>query len=588
MKLLLTISLRNLFRQQRRSILLGIAIAFGTMILIVANSFSSGVSDVLFNKIISYVAGHVNVSFAFSKNIRNRVFYDKQFMDSLIRDVGGDIIKTTDEALGIFSRVVGNGKSDNLILIGMDMRKNITQEEMDDLLTNFRPVSGSLEDLKNDSIENPGFISFERAEVLKIKTGDIVRARFQDLNGQNQAARITIVGIFKPTNSFMQSPLFLELQTVRKLLGYSPSSTGPINLTVTNPKKNAKRLADKLHTALKPKLAVIPATVRFKTQERLPMAVMGYRTDSGSCAILNSFFRQNNSTDPLFTKTSINLIQPSAHSLAINNGDSAAFSYEQKYSTELFHKEVIVNTILIDSVFTKSTLLLPEKLFFELYYGHWPKAQSNYNEASLLRIDSLQRTALSNEWILEKRSRTTKEVSKKFRELRKYKSDACIVDVGSMYENASAILQMETALNMITFTAVLVLFFIILIGVINSLRMTIRERTREIGTIRAIGMQKNDVRNSFLLETFFLALIAALVGTGGAFLLMTGLSMITIDAKENPLGMLLVNKHLHFFPSVISIVFFILLIIFIAVATAYFPARRAARLSAVEALRHYE
>ena len=61
MNYLFTISLRNLFRQKRSNILLGTAIAFGTAILILSNSFAHGISDILFNEIIVYVAGHISV-----------------------------------------------------------------------------------------------------------------------------------------------------------------------------------------------------------------------------------------------------------------------------------------------------------------------------------------------------------------------------------------------------------------------------------------------------------------------------------------------------------------------------------------------
>jgi putative ABC transport system permease protein len=134
----------------------------------------------------------------------------------------------------------------------------------------------------------------------------------------------------------------------------------------------------------------------------------------------------------------------------------------------------------------------------------------------------------------------------------------------------------------------MVLFFIILIGVVNTLRMTIRERTREIGTVRAIGMQKNDVRNTFLLETFFLSLFSTIAGTLAAFAVMAGLSLIKINPQDNPIGMLLVNGHLNFAPTIIGTVLYTALILLIAVATAYFPARRAAKMSAASALRHYE
>ena len=156
-----------------------------------------------------------------------------------------------------------------------------------------------------------------------------------------------------------------------------------------------------------------------------------------------------------------------------------------------------------------------------------------------------------------------------------------------MYEMASMIIKLEYALNLITLVAVLILFFIIQVGVVNTLRMTIKERTREIGTMRAIGMPRQDVRTQFLLETFFLSSAACVVGVGLAFLGMALLSRITFDLEGNPLGMLFVKGHLHFLPTFAGTALYVVLILLIAAVTAWFPARRAAKLSPSEALRHF-
>jgi ABC-type antimicrobial peptide transport system permease subunit len=195
---------------------------------------------------------------------------------------------------------------------------------------------------------------------------------------------------------------------------------------------------------------------------------------------------------------------------------------------------------------------------------------------------------LAPEYMLMKREATSQAVMKQMREMGRAKYKGIMVSVQSMYETASAVLQVEFALNLITLVAGMILFAIILVGVINTLRMTIKERTREIGTVRAIGMQKRDVQHSFILETAFLALFASLAGTALAFLAMWGLSSLTIDAGENPMGMLLVNNHLFFAPTVLATIGYNVLIVGIAVVTAYFPARRAANLSAANAMRHYE
>jgi len=162
------------------------------------------------------------------------------------------------------------------------------------------------------------------------------------------------------------------------------------------------------------------------------------------------------------------------------------------------------------------------------------------------------------------------------------------MDIRTMYESASDVLKLESVLNLITLSAVLILFFIILIGVVNTLRMTIRERTREIGTMRALGMQKTDVRNMFILETFFLTFFASITGLIASFIVMKGLSMIRFTLSDNPLEMLLVDGHLYFLPTISGVIFNLLLILVIALATAYFPAKKAANLSAANALRHYE
>ena len=118
--------------------------------------------------------------------------------------------------------------------------------------------------------------------------------------------------------------------------------------------------------------------------------------------------------------------------------------------------------------------------------------------------------------------------------------------------------------------------------------MTIRERTREIGTIRAIGMQKRDVGGIFLMETSMLSFFASIAGTIFAFILMGLLTLVKFNVSDNPMGILLVSKHLYFLPTFGNVIFNITLILIITIVTAYFPAKRAANLSAAEALRHYE
>ncbi|MQY77227.1 MAG: FtsX-like permease family protein [Spirochaeta sp.] len=66
------------------------------------------------------------------------------------------------------------------------------------------------------------------------------------------------------------------------------------------------------------------------------------------------------------------------------------------------------------------------------------------------------------------------------------------------------------------FTAGLVVFILLLVitmvGITNTFRMIMLERTREIGTMRALGMQRGSVRNIFLSEALFIAIGALYAG----------------------------------------------------------------------------
>jgi putative ABC transport system permease protein len=186
------------------------------------------------------------------------------------------------------------------------------------------------------------------------------------------------------------------------------------------------------------------------------------------------------------------------------------------------------------------------------------------------------------------RSRTSQEFQEKSLDLRKRKWKGAVLDVQTMYEAASQLTDMQYAFMGISFIGILILFIIILIGVVNTLRMSIRERTREIGTVRAIGMERGGVLRSFVYEVFFLTLAACVVGILVAGIIMVFLGLITIEAGENPFGFLLLDKHLHFVVSPIALFLITLLITGIAAVISVFTARRAARIKPVEALRHYE
>jgi putative ABC transport system permease protein len=109
------------------------------------------------------------------------------------------------------------------------------------------------------------------------------------------------------------------------------------------------------------------------------------------------------------------------------------------------------------------------------------------------------------------------------------------------------------------------------IGIMNIMLVSVTERTREIGIRLAIGARERDVLTQFLVEAVMMSALGGLVG----ILLGLGASAVGTHFLKIP-----------FVPSAGIVALAFMFSAGIGVAFGYFPARRAARLDPIEALRH--
>ncbi len=109
-----------------------------------------------------------------------------------------------------------------------------------------------------------------------------------------------------------------------------------------------------------------------------------------------------------------------------------------------------------------------------------------------------------------------------------------------------------------------------LFGIVNTLVLTVFERTREIGMLRAIGMTRRQIRRMIRHESVITALIGAAVGIVLGIVL-AALLIARVDFIE------------FTFPTTQVIVFVIAAIV-VGIVAAVFPARRAAKLNPLEAI----
>jgi len=128
--------------------------------------------------------------------------------------------------------------------------------------------------------------------------------------------------------------------------------------------------------------------------------------------------------------------------------------------------------------------------------------------------------------------------------------------------------------SFLNFLYVLLAFSVVvsLFGMVNALVLTVFERTREIGMMRAVGMTRRQVRRMVRHESIITALIGAGLGLP--------LGLVVAAAMAGAL-------HTPFVLPVPSLVIFTIVAIIAGVLASIGPARRASRLNVLNAL-HYE
>jgi len=124
------------------------------------------------------------------------------------------------------------------------------------------------------------------------------------------------------------------------------------------------------------------------------------------------------------------------------------------------------------------------------------------------------------------------------------------------------------------------------VGVVNAMLMSVRERTREIGTMRALGMRRSRVVSLFVLEGMALGLVSAVVGAlaGGALVL--ALASSGIPMKVASLAWMAGGDVLYPVLAPASLVRSTVSIVLLSTLAAVYPAFAASRLEPREALHH--
>jgi ABC-type antimicrobial peptide transport system permease subunit len=135
--------------------------------------------------------------------------------------------------------------------------------------------------------------------------------------------------------------------------------------------------------------------------------------------------------------------------------------------------------------------------------------------------------------------------------------------------------------------------FVAAIGITNTMIMSISERTREIGIMKALGCYIRDIRLMFLMEAGAIGLIGGIMGVIFSIIISVVINLVSMGALSMGLtGQAFVDALLGGEGitrlSVVSpglILFAIVFSIFVGVASGYYPANKAVKISALEAIK---
>lgn len=157
------------------------------------------------------------------------------------------------------------------------------------------------------------------------------------------------------------------------------------------------------------------------------------------------------------------------------------------------------------------------------------------------------------------------------------------LDVTNWQDEIAFVQWTLTAITWLSFVLIGILLTIIAVGIMNTLWIAIRERTREIGTLRAIGMQRTRVLAMFLVEAFTLSLASAL---SGALLGLLVCALVNAAHLHAPLTvqLFLMREEVHLAVLPTALLGSVLLITGCTTAISLIPSFLAARLQPVTAM----
>ena len=162
------------------------------------------------------------------------------------------------------------------------------------------------------------------------------------------------------------------------------------------------------------------------------------------------------------------------------------------------------------------------------------------------------------------------------------------LELVSWKELLAFLLDLQTLAEVFKYIPLVILIVVTSLGILNTILMSVTERTRELGIMMALGTRPSRIISLIMIETAIMGLTGIILGISGGMALLSYFNKKGIDFSKWSEGLRTIPFHpTTIYPIIEPLSFYLAIgVVFVsAVVSALYPAYKAARLRPVEAMR---
>lgn len=157
-------------------------------------------------------------------------------------------------------------------------------------------------------------------------------------------------------------------------------------------------------------------------------------------------------------------------------------------------------------------------------------------------------------------------------------------DITTWRDEASFLTYILAGISSVSFLLLSLLTVIIAVGIMNTMYIAVRERTREIGTLRAIGMGRAGILRLFMVEALALGLVSTTAGAIAGMIIASAIDASSIRVGVDAVRMIVLSDTIHLAAHFADVGLAIGLFTILTGLSALLPALQASRVAPVTAM----